>query len=131
MRLDQYLGCELGPTRNSFKPTASCRILVAEESIMEAQRILEKSYQQCQQQGDILAQLRQVRSKFDAPSTYLPCQSFNSLNNSVASRLYTIWTQADCDDNLTRTNDVKLASQTLQVVATAVLSREDHLLKKV
>jgi hypothetical protein len=130
MRLDQDLGCELGPTTNNLNPTANCRILIAAESIMEALRILEKNLQQCQQQGDILAQLRQVRSKFDAPSTYLPCRSFSSLTNNVTTRPYTIWTLADCDDNLARTNDIKLASQTLQIVATAVLSREDHCLKK-
>lgn len=41
---------------------------------------------------------------------------------------YTVWTIADCDNNATRTNDIKLASQMLQYVAIAVLTNDDHCL---
>ncbi|KAI9496576.1 hypothetical protein BDB00DRAFT_807880 [Zychaea mexicana] len=82
IRLDQDLGSELGPTTNNFQPTTSTKIFVAKESITRAQHILDHNGQQTHEEGDKLRHLRQVRSKFDAPNTYLPCRSSSILTKN-------------------------------------------------
>lgn len=123
IRFDRGRGLELGPTTNNFQPTTNTKIFVAKESITRAQHILDYNGQQCQEGGD---KLRQVRSKFDAPSTYLPCRLSSILTNNIMTMPYRVWTIAGCDNNTARTNDIKLVSQMLQSVAIAVLTNDDH-----
>ncbi|KAI9313448.1 hypothetical protein BX666DRAFT_1843778, partial [Dichotomocladium elegans] len=126
MRLDKSSVPELGPTTINFDPSSRTRIFCSKNAIDAAKRVIERKQMQIFELGDTLSQLRQVRSKFDSISTYLPCRATSNLTNNLKCRPFTIWTIADCDDNGSRTNDVKLASQTLQAVALGVLTRDNQ-----
>ncbi|KAI9026401.1 hypothetical protein CLU79DRAFT_741614 [Phycomyces nitens] len=90
MRLDRNCGPELGPTTTNFNPSSQTRIFCSENAIDAASKIIERKQMRIFDFGDTLSQLRQVRSKFDSISTYLPCRATSNLTNNLKCRPFTI-----------------------------------------
>ncbi|KAI7861252.1 hypothetical protein BDF14DRAFT_1692471, partial [Spinellus fusiger] len=66
---------------------------------------------------DKLSQLRQVKSKFCFPSTYLLCRSSSVFTNDTRCRPATLWTLSDFDTSNDNTPIVSLVSRLFRAIA--------------
>lgn len=73
------------------------KIFVKESALKEARALANSTTTTGTSNIDPLDQLRQVRTKFHRPSTYLRCRSFNEFTNDIVTRPFTIFTLADPD----------------------------------
>ncbi|CDH58939.1 hypothetical protein RO3G_06777 [Lichtheimia corymbifera JMRC:FSU:9682] len=118
------LDCErlsLGASNtNGFDPSRHTAIYVTQEFLdWYKEESFDSTYKQLYS-FDELSQLKQVRSKFDCPSTYLRCRSSSKITNDLRSRPATIWTVADFDLNATP-SAASLASTLFRHIATEIM----------
>lgn len=78
---------------------------------------------------DLHYQLRQLRSKFEYPSTYLLCRASSMFVNDLRSQPYTIFTLYELS-NTGRDSAAKIASKLFNYIANLMLSSTDPTLSK-
>lgn len=118
---------QVGATTKWFDPNPKTRIYLDTESVDAAYHLASQE-EKCQRlyTFDKLAQLRQVRSKFDSISAYLLCRASSAhINNSLA-RPYTIWTLCDIPTSPATTSQARLASKFFQLIATEVINEPSN-----
>ncbi|KAG2227805.1 hypothetical protein INT45_002043 [Circinella minor] len=110
---------------NGFIPSKETRIFVEKHKLQEVKTLMQETTpstnkQQLLYSFDEFSQLRQVRSKFDRPSTFL-CYRFTSkYTNDIRMRPLTIWTLADRSRNQDRDSDATTASKLFKHIASHV-----------
>ncbi|KAL0090919.1 C2H2-type zinc finger transcription factor [Phycomyces blakesleeanus] len=115
---------EIGPSFSQFVLTKhlarNIKIYINKKSFEDAQ-IIANNRESKQLYGfAILSQLRNLRSLFHCPSTYIMCRATSRLMNDHPTRPYTIFTYAD-SDKVPLDSDARVASELFQTVALAVL----------
>ncbi|KAF9409903.1 hypothetical protein BGZ76_005597 [Entomortierella beljakovae] len=104
MRLDLMEQASVGgitvtfPLRN-FQSSKSTRIYLDNKSIEKAAEIASREKAWAISKEGTIWEMRQLRSKFDDPSTYLLCRSSGHLTNDHTSQPYTVFTLS-CHDSL-------------------------------
>lgn len=111
----------IGSSSQNFKTTKDTRIYLDTDSLDRSKRLLRDTLC-CQLSSfDALAQLKQVRSKFDHISTYTMCRASSSFTNNHLCRPYTIWTLADYDSPQVVESQAKKASKAFQHIGLSVI----------
>ncbi|KAG0162387.1 hypothetical protein DFQ30_002187 [Apophysomyces sp. BC1015] len=111
----------IGSSTQTFSTTNDTRIYLDADSLDRSKRLLADTLC-CQLSSfDALAQLKQVRSKFDHISTYTMCRASSSFTNNHLCRPYTIWTFADYDSPQVVEAQAKKASKVFQHIGLSVI----------
>ncbi|KAG1141583.1 hypothetical protein G6F37_008380 [Rhizopus arrhizus] len=123
IRIDTWLVPILGSSSsNGFEPTLSTCIFITKQFVMWYQSMaFDAGYKQLYS-FDEFAQLRQFRSKFSSPSTYLLCRSSSVFTNDIRCRPATLWTLADFSSSNGSTTVARLVSCLFRAIATNVLN---------
>ncbi|KAI8078897.1 uncharacterized protein BX664DRAFT_343010 [Halteromyces radiatus] len=121
VRIDVEQRPRLDPSSsNGFEPSPSSLIFIPKRFITWYNSMtFDNGYKQLYS-FDELAQLRKVRSKFSAASTYLLCRSSSVFTNDIRSRPATIWTLCDFDANQGNISSASMVSRLFRAVATSV-----------
>ncbi|KAF9577708.1 hypothetical protein BGW38_006908, partial [Lunasporangiospora selenospora] len=106
------------------------RIFLDQRSIERALKIASSKNENAISKENIMEQLRQVRSKFDDPSTYLLCRSAGYFTNDHTCQPFTVFTLAN-SDSLQKGNGAagamvfnKIAKNVLMFGSEATLQRK-------
>ncbi|ORX51551.1 hypothetical protein DM01DRAFT_1337067 [Hesseltinella vesiculosa] len=78
------------------------------------------------QYGPTFASLRQLRSKFDLPSTYNRWRACSDVTSSLEVRPSTIWTVYDDEASAHQASQEKYGSKIFQILAKAVVQDYDE-----
>jgi hypothetical protein len=108
---------EVGPSTNHFSPSHQTQIYLDARSVQVAKKAFQHGGPSSK---DIpLANLRQVRSKYSAESTFLSARATCRLLGGLPFQPVTVWTFANFDNGSQYFSDTKIASQIFQKVAIA------------
>lgn len=119
---------------NGFSPTKTTRIYLDQRVVKMLNEWVEKkkieknagtalvNYPLCV--FDELTQLRQVRPKFNDPSTYQFLRRYSSVTNDLRLRPITVWTLADTSPTNDTTSDGRTASLLFRTIAIKVWEAE-------
>ncbi|KAI8075077.1 hypothetical protein BC940DRAFT_265819 [Gongronella butleri] len=128
IRLDQRRQPDLGPTTKQLfldeTKGRNAKLFLSNTCYDMATQLAANTAATAIQQFDLLQQLRQVRSKFDDPSTYVPSRASSPRFNFHRLQPQTIFTYSSFDNGASNT-DGKLASQVFAIAAVAVISNAD------
>jgi hypothetical protein len=113
---------------NGFIPSRDTRIFVDKHKLQDIKSLIQRApfneiellHQRQLYPFDKYSQLRQVRSKFDRPSTYLCYQFSSKYTNDICSRPLTIWTLADRSRNQDRDFSGVATSKLVRHIASKV-----------
>ncbi|ORX63035.1 hypothetical protein DM01DRAFT_1403425 [Hesseltinella vesiculosa] len=78
------------------------------------------------QTGPTFPQLRQVRSKFNALSTYRRCRASTNVASPLNLQPSSVWTVSDHDSPQQKASQERIGSSLLQHVATAVIRHHQN-----
>ncbi|KAI9595880.1 hypothetical protein BDF19DRAFT_413340 [Syncephalis fuscata] len=129
IRIDNEIEPDVGSSTMQFKPTCKTRIFVSSKSAKYAMEFIEQKPPCELYPFDTCSQLRQLRSKFNNPTTYLLLRSSSSYTNRCYLRPYTIWTLADFDSTAALPSQSSMASKMFQLVIFAVINGTNALKK--
>ncbi|ORX57490.1 hypothetical protein DM01DRAFT_1406052 [Hesseltinella vesiculosa] len=120
---------DLGPTTSSFlidNPAESlgARLFVMRKSVEAAFSLSKNNSATNVSSADLLYQLRQVRTRFHHPSTYLCCRSSSPWADDIAGQPYTIFTLANWDKGNDESS-YRIASTLFQSIATCVMLNKE------
>ncbi|KAI8365705.1 hypothetical protein BD560DRAFT_401427 [Blakeslea trispora] len=133
-RLDGNHDAEVGPSTTHFRldmmplfeNAVSTQIYVDKDSWSEAMELATNEDTLQVQTYNHLYQLRQVRSKFYAPTTYTMCRSSSVFVDDHTSQPLTIFTYVDLDDNRKSSSDGKIASAVFKMIAIQVIKHQNE-----
>jgi hypothetical protein len=128
IRLDAKHAPELGPTTSKFlvdkEHGRQVQIFLNEDNYTDAAEIALNEHATNISDTDVLQQLRQIRSKFNEHSSYIPSRSSSSLCGFHRLQPQTIFTYCTFDKSAPSC-DGRLASRVFAHVATEVIKRKD------
>ena len=75
---------------------------------------------------DLLAQIRQLRSKFNCESTYLRCRAFNYITDDLTQRPYTLLFTLTDYDNANSNSEYRFGSNIFQIIGLAVILNRNN-----
>lgn len=129
IRLDTKHAAELGPTTSKFdidtKHGRDIQIFFNEENYIEATKIALNQHAANISDTDILQQLRQIRSKFNDHSSYIPSRSSSLHCDFHRLQPQTIFTYCTFDTSSSHC-DGKLASQLFAHIAREVINKKEE-----
>jgi hypothetical protein len=116
IRIDtDQIAPEVGPFTRNFIPSKNTTICLSNHSITKSNEVLRDRAYRIQPEQEVLANLKQVQSKYHKESTYNICRFHYIHTTDLTTQPYTIYTLADCD-SIRETDDI-LGSQLFQVIA--------------
>jgi hypothetical protein len=127
LRLDIKTDPELGPTTLKFSPSTKTKLYLCKQSLESANKIL-ASKQTVFNDHDFDSHLRQLRSKFTHPDTYLVARKCHEWTDTIATMPYTVFTLVDSFDQDNNV-DAKIGSKIMLAVADAMRFNSGLLLK--
>ncbi|ORX55648.1 hypothetical protein DM01DRAFT_1335036 [Hesseltinella vesiculosa] len=107
-------------TFNALATSLGTKIFIQRKAINLAMRMAVVPSTKNVNDTDLLFQIRQVRTRFHHPSTYLCCRSSSIWTEDVSSQPYSIFTLADWDSGADN-SCYRVASSLFQHVALAVM----------
>ncbi|ORX57488.1 hypothetical protein DM01DRAFT_1334107 [Hesseltinella vesiculosa] len=129
IRVDADLPPNLGPTTATFlidSPAQSLgtRMFVMRKSIESALSLSKNTNVTSTSSSDLLYQLRQMRTRFHHPSTYLCCRSSGPWTDDIAGQPYTIFTLANWEEGSSE-SPYRIASTLFQSIALCVMLNKE------
>ncbi|KAF7727540.1 hypothetical protein EC973_007413 [Apophysomyces ossiformis] len=133
VRIDNGSGYapELGPFTRNFRPSEKTKTFLDSASLASGKEMLEDDECRRVDRGRFLFQLRQLRSKFHALSSYTMCRASSTFTPGMEMMPYTVWTLFDYDCGQSISSQEKIGSRLFQVLAASVVkSGRDARLKR-
>ncbi|KAG1048474.1 hypothetical protein G6F43_009134 [Rhizopus delemar] len=122
LRVDIILPLSVGGITAAFDlpDGKNADIFLDKDSITKANALARNPSADKIDQHDLLHQLRQVRSSFHLPSTYMLCRSASEFTDDKRSKPFTIYTYADYDGG-DHDSSNKIASQLFQKIGLNII----------
>jgi hypothetical protein len=119
---------EVGPSTKSFNPTRQVKLYLSKASIVSAQNMMHSDPEQilsCDE--DPITHIRQLRSRFDHPSTYCLARFYSVFTQDSHVQPYTVYTMMNSDKTDT---DAILGSRFMELIYDAIYEQHDSMLLK-